>query len=137
MDKLLTKLNYKGDSRILFIEGELRFIRTLSTTTNEVRIDAEIDPKFPYNFIIIFAETSKDVERIFHDAVQNLFEDGIIWFIYPKNPVSDDDSILTRKKGWHSCKDLGFEAVRHISVDDNLSATRFRNKKFIKRRNKD
>ncbi len=137
MDKLLTKLNYKGDSRILIIEGELRFIRTFSRTTNAIRIDAEIDPKFLYNFIIIFAETSKDVERIFPDAVQNLYEDGIIWFIYPKNPASDEDSILTRKKGWNSCKDLGFDAVRHISVDDNLSATRFRNKKFIKRRNKD
>jgi len=137
MDKLLTKLNYKGDSRILILEGESTFVRTLSMKINTTRIDSEIDPRFLYNFIIIFAKTSEDVERIFLDAVQNLYEDGIIWFIYPKSPAGDNDSALTRKKGWHICKDRGFEPVRHISVNDSLNATRFRNKKFIKRRSKD
>ena len=137
MDKLLTKLNYKGDSRILILEGELGFVKTLSRKIKGTIIDSEIDPKFLYNFIIIFAGTSEDVDRTFPDAVQNLYEDGIIWFIYPKNPAANDDISLTRKKGWNSCRDAGFEAVRHICVDDKLSATRFRNKKFIRRRNRD
>jgi hypothetical protein len=137
MDKLITKLNYKGDKRILILEGESKFVKSLSGKINGTRIDSETDPKFLYNFIIIFAETSEDVDRTFLDAVQNLYEDGIIWFVYPKSPDSKDNIRLTRKKGWNSCKDAGFEAVRHISIDDSLNATRFRNKKFIKRRNKD
>jgi len=136
MDKLLTKLNYKGDSRICILEGNTAFIRSLSKTIRDIKIDREIDPRFLYNFIIIFAENSEDVERSFPAAVHNLYEDGIIWYIYPKIPAGDDNKALTRKAGWNACKDSGFDAVRHVCIDDNLSATRFRNKKYIRRRNK-
>lgn len=137
MDKLLTKLNYKGDSRVCILEGKKAFVRTLSGSMKGASIDTNIDPKFLYNFIIIFAESSIDVDRTFPAAVHNLYEDGIVWYLYPKNPDEEDENSLTRKKGWHSCKDAGFEAVRHICIDHKLSATRFRNKKFIKRRNRD
>ena len=137
MDKLISKLNYKGDKRICILHGKKTFIKAISKPIKETRIDTEIDPKFLYNFIIVFAESSKDVDNTFLAAVHNLYEDGIIWYLYPKNSPCDSENELSRKKGWNSCKEAGFDAVRHICVDDELSATRFRNKKFIKRRSKD
>ena len=137
MEKLLTKLNYKGDDRICILNGDKSFLKAISGSAKNIRVDKEIDPRFLYNFLIIFSTTREDVESTFPRAVHNLYEDGIVWFIYPKDAPEDSENALTRKKGWSICKESGFEAVRHVCVDDKLSATRFRNKRFIKRRNKD
>ncbi len=137
MDRLLSKLNYKGDKRICILNGDKKYIKTLSKLMVDTRIDLEIDRKFLYNYIIVFADKQQNVEDSCNKVLHNLFEDGILWYFYPKTPLEDSNDPLTRKKGWNACKDAGFDAVRHICIDDQLSATRFRNKKFISRKSKD
>ena len=99
-------------------------------------IDETIDPMFLYGFIIIFANTVQEVNSSAQKAIHNLYEDGILWYVFPKNASESDEDSLTHKKGWNACKSVGFEPVRLISFDDKLSAIRFRNKKYIKRRHR-
>jgi len=42
------------------------------------------------------------------------------------------NSNLERDKGWKALNDAGFYGIRMVSVDENWSAMRFRNVKFIK-----
>ncbi len=137
MEKLLTKINYKGDKRICVLNAEQKFIKSLFKSLPEVGIDNIIDPRFLYGFIIIFVKTIEEIESSAHKAIHNLYEDGILWYVFPKESPETKENAPTRKKGWNSCKSAGYEAVRHVCFNDELSATRFRNKKFISRRNKD
>ena len=52
MMKLLEKLNYKGQERIAVINAEENFISSLADELKNVIIDKEIDPRYPYDFII-------------------------------------------------------------------------------------
>lgn len=137
MEKLLAKINYKGDKRICVLNAEQKFIKALSKKLPETGIDNTIDPRFLYGFIMIFVKSIEEVDYSAHKAIHNLYEDGILWYVYPKESKENDKNIPTRKKGWQACKNAGYEAVRQICLDKELSATRFRNKKFISRRNKE
>jgi hypothetical protein len=136
MENLLIKINYKGYERICVQNAGKRFLKSLSRHLKDIRIDEAIDPRFLYEFIIIFANSAQDVDLSAHRAIHNLYDDGILWYVFPKNVSDGDENALTRKKGWNACKSAGFEPVRLISFDDNLSAMRFRNKKYISRRNR-
>ena len=54
MDALLAKLNYKGQKRIAVINAPGKFIEYFKNSLKDVRIDKEIDPRFPYEFLILF-----------------------------------------------------------------------------------
>lgn len=110
------------------------FINWMSEQLPDVNIDQSIDPRFLYGFIMIFADTISEVDSTSHKAIHNLYEDGILWYAFPKETPETSEEAPTRKRGWNSCKAAGFEPVRHICIDDTRSATRFRNKKFISRR---
>ncbi|MEZ4999185.1 MAG: hypothetical protein R2744_03355 [Bacteroidales bacterium] len=73
------------------------------------------------------------VDDLSNRAVHNLYEDGILWFAYPR--ICDDTAAgLTGKEGWGMLKELGFRPVRNIIIDDNWNGIRFRNSKFVKSR---
>jgi hypothetical protein len=37
-----------------------------------------------------------------------------------------------RDRGWNALNDLGFHGIRMVAIDENWSAMRFRNIKYIK-----
>ena len=130
MDKLLEKLNYKGDSRIAVLNSEEEFIATLSKSG--VIIDREIDPRFPYYFIMIFVRNQAEVETFTPIALHNLLCDGVLWFCYPKKTSKKYHSEIDRDHGWQTLNDAGFHGIRLVAIDNDWSALRFRNKKFIR-----
>ena len=65
-------------------------------------------------------------------ALHNLMADGILWFCYPKKTSKKYRTDLDRDHGWKSLNDSGLFGVRMVSIDDDWSAFRFRNAKFIK-----
>lgn len=136
MEKLLAKFNYKGDKRICVQAADDTFIKSMLDLLPDVKIDQSIDPRFLYGFTMIFVNTIDEIDATSHKAIHNLYEDGILWYAFPKETPDTSDEAPTRKRGWNSCKAAGFEPVRHICIDDNRSATRFRNKKFISRKRK-
>jgi hypothetical protein len=132
MSTLLEKLNYKGNDRIAILNSEENFIPLLSANLNGVIIDKEIDPRFPYHFILIFVRNQAEVETFIPIALHNLLCDGVLWFGYPKKTSRKYSSNIDRDHGWKTLNDSGFYGIRLVSIDDDWSALRFRSIRFIK-----
>lgn len=132
MNNLLGKLNYKGQKRISIINAEEKFINSIASDLNNVIIDQKIDPRYPYEFIIIFVKSISEVEQVAPMTLHNLIADGILWFCYPKKSSKNFSSDLSRDFGWKVLNDSGLDGIRLVSIDEDWSAFRFRNKKFIK-----
>lgn len=132
MKELLRKLNYKEYNRILIMNAGEDFLQSLSEELRDAKIDTEIDQRCPYNFMIIFVKSVREVNDISPVALHNLTADGVLWYCYPKKTSKKLNSDLERDRGWKSMNDMGFYGIRMVSVDDNWSAMRFRNVKYIK-----
>lgn len=132
MKELLKKLNYKGQLRIAVINAEQSFYRAVAAELKGVITDDDIDQRCPYEFMILFAKNTEEVELLAPVALHNLTADGILWFCYPKKSSKKLKSNLERDKGWKAMNDAGFFGIRMVSVNDDWSAMRFRNMKFIK-----
>jgi hypothetical protein len=132
MQNLLTKLNYKGQKRISIINADNTFIDCLSGDLKGVVIDQKIDPRYPYEFIIIFVKNQTDVEFYAPMTLHNLMADGVLWFCYPKKSSKKYSSDIDRDHGWKALNDSGLHGIRLVAIDHDWSALRFRNKKFIK-----
>ena len=132
MKELLRKLNYKGNNRIVIINAGEGFLQSVSDELRDVKIDTAIDQRCPYNFMVIFVKGFREVNDISPLALHNLTADGVLWFCYPKKTSKKLTSDLERDRGWKSLNDMGFHGIRMVSVDDDWSAIRFRNIKYIK-----
>ncbi len=132
MKSLLEKLNYKGHNRISVIGAEQSFINSVSSELKDAIIDEEIDPRYPYEFMIIFVKSISEVESIAPMTLHNLKADGVLWFCYPKKTSKKYKSDIDRDHGWKPLNDSGLFGIRLVSLDDDWSAFRFRNIKYIK-----
>jgi len=132
MQTLLQKLNYKGQKRIVDFNAEKSFKLAPQKETKDIQIDNEIDLRYPYDFMIIFVRKSREVEEITPVALHNLAVDGILWFCYPKKTSKKYSSDINRDNGWKALNDLEFYGIRLVTIDEDWSAMRFRNIKYIK-----
>ena len=132
MKNLLVKLNYKGQKRISIINAEEKFILLVSSELEDVIIDQKIDPRYPYEFIIIFVKGISDVELFAPMTLHNLMADGVLWFCYPKKTSKKYSSDIDRDHGWKVLNDSGLHGIRMVGIDEDWSALRFRNIKYIK-----
>jgi len=132
MKELLNKLNYKAQLRIAVINAEQSFYKALARELKGVITDDDIDQRCPYEFMILFVKSAADVDMLAPVALHNLTADGVLWFCYPKKSSKKYSSNLERDKGWKALNEAGFYGIRMVSIDDNWSAMRFRNIRFIK-----
>ncbi len=132
MKGLLSKLNYKGQLRIAVINAEQTFYKAVARELKGVITDDDIDQRCPYEFMILFVKSAEDVDLLAPVALHNLTADGVLWFCYPKKSSNNYSSNLERDKGWKALNEAGFYGIRMVSVDDDWSAMRFRNIRFIK-----
>jgi len=132
MKSLLKKLNYKGQKRISVINADDKFIKSITPELNDVIIDQKIDPRYPYEFVIIFVKSVSDVEAVAPLTFHNLMADGILWFCYPKKSSKKYNSDIDRDHGWKVLNAAEFHGVRLVAIDEDWSALRFRNMKYIK-----
>jgi hypothetical protein len=132
MDDLITKLNYKGQQRIAVINAGEKFLEFFEKELRGVQIDKDIDQRFPYEFMIFFVQLVYEIELLAPKALHNLTSDGILWFAYPKKRSKKHSSDIDRDHGWEVLIDRGFDKVRLVAIDDDWSALRFRNVRFIK-----
>jgi hypothetical protein len=132
MKELLTKLNYKGQLRIAVINAEQSFYKAVAKELKGVITDDDIDQRCPYEFMIVFVKSIAEVDLLAPVALHNLTADGVLWFCYPKKSSKKYASNLERDKGWKALNEAGFYGIRMVSVDDDWSAMRFRNIRFIK-----
>ena len=132
MKELLKKLNYKEYKRIAVINSEENFFKAISDELTDVKTDSVIDQRYAYDFMIIFVKTIKEVDYYSPIALHNLTADGVLWFCYPKKSSKNYSSEIERDKGWKTLNDLGFYGIRMVAVNEDWSAMRFRNIRFIK-----
>ena len=132
MKNLLDKLNFKGNDRIAVLNADESFTASLALEFRNIKIDREIDPRFPYNFIMIFVRSVAEVEIYSPIALHNLLCDGILWFCYPKKTSKRYRADIDRDHGWKVLTDAGFHGIRMVAIDADWSALRFRSIKFIK-----
>jgi hypothetical protein len=132
MKSILEKLNYKGQKRISILNAEESFLKSISSDLIDVTIDKKIDPRYPYEFIIIFVKSVSEVEQIAPVTIHNLMADGVLWFCYPKKTSPRFKSEIDRDHGWKVLNDSGLFGIRLVAIDEDWSALRFRNKKYIK-----
>ena len=132
MEKLLSKLNYKQQKRIAVVNATGEFLASLKKTFPELVVDSEIDQRYPYEFLLVFVRFVKQTEAIAPLALHNLVSDGVLWFAYPKKTSKKYSSDIDRDHGWEGLVNAGFYPVRQVAIDDDWSALRFRNARFIK-----
>jgi hypothetical protein len=132
MQELLNKLNYKGYKRVLLINAEESFLNAVSKELKGVITDNEIDQRCPYEFMMIFVRSVSEVSHFAPIALHNLTADGILWFCYQKKSSKLYTSGPERDHGWNALNDLGFRGIRMVAIDEDWSAMRFRNIKYIK-----
>jgi hypothetical protein len=132
MKDLLKKLNYKENKRIAIINAEESFLAGLTKELSNIIIDREIDQRCPYEFIMVYVISGAEVEHFAPIALHNLTADGVLWFCYPKKTSKKYNNGLDRDHGWKVLNDGGLYGVRLVSIDDDWSALRFRNIKYIK-----
>jgi len=132
MKSILEKLNYKGQQRISILNAEKDFVNSISSELKDVTVDQKIDPRYPYEFIIIFVKSIADVEQIAPITIHNLMADGTLWFCYPKKTSKKYTSDISRDHGWKALNDSGLHGIRLVAIDEDWSALRFRHKKYIK-----
>lgn len=132
MNTLLEKLNYKGQKRIAIINSESNFPLLPVIELEDIQVDNKIDPRYPYDFIIIFTRELSDIEKYTPEALHNLAVDGILWYCYPKKSSKKFKSDIDRDHGWEALNSVDFFGIRLVALDEDWSALRFRNKKFIK-----
>lgn len=132
MNNLLKKLNYKNNKRILILNSDENLKKIIAKELTDVQIDTEIDPRYPYEFMIVFVRLFSEVELYAPKALHNLISNGILWFAYPKKTSKKYSSDIDRDHGWEFLADRGFDKVRQVAIDEDWSAMRFRNVRFIK-----
>jgi hypothetical protein len=132
MKNLFEKLNYKGQKRISVLNAEKDFISSITTDLKDVVIDQKIDPRYPYEFIMIYVKSESEVEMYTPIIIHNLIADGVLWFCYPKKTSKKIKSDIDRDHGWKFLNDSGFYGIRLVAIDKDWSALRFRNKKYIR-----
>ena len=132
MGTLPEKLNYKGQPRIALLQSEESFTEIFRSENDKIIIDREIDPRCPYSFVMVFVKSILEVENIAPPIIHNLTADGVLWFCYPKKTSKRYKTDISRDNGWNALNDSGFYGIRMVALDEDWSALRFRNIKYIK-----
>ena len=126
------KLNYREQERIAILNSNETMMKFLLSEFKDIKIDTTIDPRYPYEFMIVFARFYCEVEGLASSALHNLISDGTLWFAFPKKRSKNFSSDLDKDHGWDYITDKDFDKVRMISLNDDWSALRFKNVRYIR-----
>lgn len=137
MNHIFSKLNYKGEKRILVLNPPESFRINLEEMLPLTSIDEEIVGGQVYEFIFVFVEKADQINDFAQQIKDILIGDASVWFAYPKKSSKQYKSEITRDSGWQPLGDSGYEPVRQVSIDDDWSALRFRNVDYIKKFDRD
>ncbi len=132
MTTLFKKLNYKLQNPIHLINYPLEFVQEKMEMQNFVTYKSEIKEGEPVIFILVFVKSKIEINDCFTAFHTLLIEDAVVWFAFPKGTSKKYKTAISRDKGWDLLTENNFETVRAIAIDEDWSALRFRNKKYIK-----
>ena len=128
----MKKLRYGDQNRIAVLNAPEEFRERINGLLPEVKIDTEINARYLYEFMIVFTPASADVEKLGPACIHNLSDDGKLWLAYPKGRSHKYPTDINRDRGWDTVTETGFRPVSQVAIDDDWSALRFRNAKYVK-----
>ncbi len=130
MATLSSKLNYKGQNRILLMNhpGEFNgFLEELKL----INVQIDYNPQAEYDFVLVFVKSKQEIFDSIKLIKGVVSEDVTLWVAYPKKSSKKYTSDISRENGWQPLGDIVFEGVRMEAIDNDWSALRFRNVLFI------
>ncbi len=132
MNDILRKFRYGSQERIAVLNAPNEFRRRITRLLPGVQIDTEINARYLYDFMIAFATATAEIEKLGPDCIHNLSEDGKLWLAFPKATSGRYTTDISRDHGWESMGEAGFRRVEQVPVDDDWTALRFRNSRFVR-----
>jgi hypothetical protein len=120
---LLKKLLVKPGQKIAIINAPDGYVKSLGATPVGTAVTTALDA--PVDFVQLFAQTSKDVERLVPAVLKVLKPDGMFWVCYPKG-TSKVRTDLNRDILWRQMEKYKLAGIAMVSLDAVWSAMRFR-----------
>jgi hypothetical protein len=126
MQDISQKLQLKTGYKVLLLHAPQVFAAELQTAGCQVTsTDTAPDENATYDAVQLFVKSRDELRHYFPLAVQALKTTGLLWVAYPKKS-SKVKSVLTRDNGWEVAAELGYAAVRQVSLDETWSSLRFK-----------
>lgn len=131
MTPLFKKLNLGKVTSILVLSAPESFEGELSQL-HGVAVQRKATAKQKVPFVIGFAATQKELDRLSSTIAKATEGDSIVWLAYPKSSSKKYKCDFNRDTGWTVLGEAGFEPVRQVAIDADWSALRFRRAEHIK-----
>ena len=132
MHAIFKKLNYKEGQPLFVIHPPVTFIEMIHTLPDQTSVFYEIKPTDPVVFMIVFTMNKAELNVLLKSFVLCLNGDAIVWIAYPKGTSKKYKCDFNRDDCWELMAPWQMMPVRQVAIDDDWSALRFRNVKFIK-----
>lgn len=126
--ELWKKLQWKDQSPILLFNCPADLYNLFA----ELNTDIKTSAIGKFQFIIVFAESLSQINKLIPIAVGSLESSGILWSAYPKKSSKKYKSDISRDCGWELFSKSNFEPVRQISINEDWTALRFKKVSDIK-----
>ena len=131
LSALFAKLNLGTHRRIHVLNPPASFETELRALQG-VEILRSVGAKDVVGFAMVFAVTQAAVDASSRKLAAAAQGDAVAWMAYPKGTSRRYPCEFNRDSGWKVLGAAGFEPVRMVAVDEDWSALRFRNVRYIK-----
>ena len=128
MDPILKKMTWKEGMNIQVWNAPSELEPLLS----EWEKDGLIKPSIKPDFMLAFVQSEEEVKKYFFEMQALAPNDQQIWMAYPKGTSKRYKAKINRDSGWKYLSEFYYEPVRQIAINEDWSALRFRNTKFVK-----
>ncbi|MBC5775795.1 YdeI/OmpD-associated family protein [Pontibacter sp. KCTC 32443] len=125
MPAICQKLQLKAPYNLLLLNAPAGLKNEFEQEGGEVTEAATTTTQNAYDVVQLFVANKEELDILGPQAISALKPGGILWIAYPKK-TSGIKSDLTRDHGWVTIKELGYEGVRQIAIDDTWSSLRFK-----------
>ena len=131
MPTLFEKLNLKNQKEILVLDAPESFEPQLARLGG-VRVLRKLAEAKEVGFALAFVTCQADLDRISERLVKKAVSDALLWIAYPKGTSRRYTCDFNRDTGFATLRQLGFDSVRQVAIDEDWSALRFRRSEHIK-----
>lgn len=131
MTPLFKKLHHKGQSPVCILNAPADLAPLWDAMAPFATLMPGLPPEGPVTYVLAFATTLADVERLTALIIPRLEGDATLWFCYPKASSKRYRCAFNRDTGWAALGAADFEPVSQVALDADWSALRFRRVGYI------
>ena len=120
---LAEKLNVKAGTAVAVLNCPKPPDALLGPIPESASVQLTLDN--PADLVLLFVRNSEELARHVQSIADKLSPTLSLWVAYPKQS-SEIETDLTRDVGWDPMRQLGWDVVSLVSVDDTWTAMRFK-----------